>query len=1153
MNTKTTITSLMLSAILLLSMTLGTGIPVFAAENLAPSAEAIAGGGINGNGIVSGGGTQYLNDTIYSNAAYQDGTSGEYFGLKFQSPTKLNKLVFYIRSGSGASRITQAKLQISDNGTEWTDIPRHTPLNSTSQSTVGEFTGYVTVFTFSELTTQYIRLYVIKGANPQVTEIEAYYDENMTTDGIMLGDYYSIGSYKGEDILWRVSDIDEENGPLLLSDKILQKMVFDAEGEATGSHVSASERQTDGSNFWADSNLRAWLNSSEESITQWPCGNAPDYGIDGGFLCSENFTDVELNLMTPVTQRTIVSKFDTDFKGDSQSTAVSGFAPFQWKTSVSEAKSNYDTSIYHHFTTDKVFVLDVKQLSKVYNNSSALGEDYWIGKYIDSDSYGFSWLRTPNAENGKSVRIVNANSKNVGDTSANTPNICGVRPAFYLNEEAVRIVSGSGTESDPFVVDKKSDILDSADIINKMEKDIPMGSTSLNIPKLFDNDTASIVYSSNPNVIGLDASIAAPEYDTEVELAFQITRGDNTMITDKLNFTVHRIIPLEEAAQNFNTSTVKAYIDSKKLRVPELPEGFEFLLTESSNENVINTKGEITPPSSDTNVELSFMLTRTFDNSTLNLTTQITVPKSTTDSDIEFFKDLKYGLFVHYVFAGDGRGLTVFNDGTKAANIDEFSSKVNAKQFAADCESFGVQYVIFTAWHARTNPLYPSEVHKKYRENKTDVPDVDILMPIVDELNKKNIKVIFYTHPNDCHDFSEEDKISFDYYDDGLNTGSVKHVDYEKWNNYINELYAELCTRYKGKFCGLWIDEGAVISRNDAVVDYERLRDTIKGIDPSIVMIANNQKGDRYTCDTVMQENPFPVYSADISSWRGFDSHSVTSVVGNGSWMALNPNTVQNSLGKPEDMYRYMIYKSSLNAQGGGYALAAGPYIGLDEWEMGVKELLTKVGDYVSPIKDTVFNTRASTSYITTAQKFGDLQWGVALQSKDGSKEFIHVLKPPAGDTLELPAPADNKKFISARLVNSQGNVILNQTEDGVSLQLSDGAKWDLYNTVIELTCQSTFSANVSFDKSAAEDKINIQADINMKSETLQTATCYMVLKNNGKIQKIVKSEPYTLNNNEKNITLNIITDSFDNNSIVDVFIWDDDMKPLCEVNSFIQ
>ena len=118
-------------------------------------------------------------------------------------------------------------------------------------------------------------------------------------------------------------DIDE-NGPLMLSDKILCIKAFDAIGtDTTGSHGrgydGGSDRKKYGSNYWGDSNIRCWLNSTASAgNVVWTCGNPPVsdkvwnqaqyYAHEAGFL--NQFTKNELKLIKNVYQKQILDGYE---------------------------------------------------------------------------------------------------------------------------------------------------------------------------------------------------------------------------------------------------------------------------------------------------------------------------------------------------------------------------------------------------------------------------------------------------------------------------------------------------------------------------------------------------------------------------------------------------------------------------------------------------------------------------------------------------------------------------------------------------------------------------------------------------------------------------------------------------------------------------
>ena len=291
----------------------------------------------------------------------------------------------------------------------------------------------------------------------------------MPRHDIDIGDYVQMGTYYGQPILWRCVDIDE-NGPLMLSDKILCLKAFDAKtssNSTTGSHSRRSSRAARESNYWADSNIRSWLNSSASAgDVNWLCGNPPiesetfynAYDQEAGFLT--NFTSKELAAIKEVTQKSLLSYPEYD-----AGMAAIGTEKHSYSLSISSISSvvqNYGTA-YAEYVTDKVFLLDVKQINEAYNNSDVLGDDYYIGEptaecvanseYADSHlvvgEKWETWLRSPSSSSDDYVRYVESGG-GVYDDSA-WSGYPGVRPAFYLNLSSFTVKSGTGTESNPYV------------------------------------------------------------------------------------------------------------------------------------------------------------------------------------------------------------------------------------------------------------------------------------------------------------------------------------------------------------------------------------------------------------------------------------------------------------------------------------------------------------------------------------------------------------------------------------------------------------------------------------------------------------------------------------------------------------------------------
>ena len=313
-----------------------------------------------------------------------------------------------------------------------------------------------------------------------------------------IGDYLTMGTYYGEPILWRCVDKDT-NGTLMLADKILTFKSFDASGNHVYSDGQTAQndvynpkdfpRSIYGSNLWETSTLRAWLNSStEDGSVEWLGGVAPDsssvwngyntYDVEAGFLSTNNFSASEKNLILNVNQKQLISTVDTS------ELLTDGTEEHYFYSRLDKFLGNYD-SAYSYSLNDKMFLLDLKQLSRVIQNDSILKGKYYFAKpnpaavensNYQSEAYGkpsvyenwHYWLRDPAGKQTdyragllvpsfvREVMDDKIRDKTVGQIHAYESGV-GVRPAFYLDSENSAFPSGSGGVSDPYVVVNTND------------------------------------------------------------------------------------------------------------------------------------------------------------------------------------------------------------------------------------------------------------------------------------------------------------------------------------------------------------------------------------------------------------------------------------------------------------------------------------------------------------------------------------------------------------------------------------------------------------------------------------------------------------------------------------------------------------------------
>ena len=424
----------------------------------------------------------------------------------------------------------------------------------------------------------------------------------------------------------------------------------------------------------------------------------------------------------------------------------------------------------------------------------------------------------------------------------------------------------------------------------------------------------------------------------------------------------------------------------------------------------------------------------------------------------------KYGLFVHYV-----PELTTDAKGNKP-RIDELAKRFDAVQFAKDAADFGVEYVIFTVWHFRACTLYPSAVNKRWRDdrrapggsdpkNTKTYSDIDLIDALATALEARGIDLHLYVHPNDGHDFSDEDADLT-----GWNEKSG-----ESWNNYQNELFDELGRRYGTRIKGYWFD---ALFKNKT--EQTRLRRTIEARNPGMALVGNVASGrsrplspgwavadyrawecggarGNYSLENV---NPH-VLQEDTDTWP-CTSNQVAMIVG-GNWWAANPKAPAKS--DPENLYRYLVLQASIS-NSGGFAISAGCFPdgaaqnhGGNIWEGNFHEVMTGLGRLVEPVAASIKNTVAGKAFVTPERaRIEKLDWGVSTESPDGKTIYLHVLNPPRGKTLLLGHTEDGSVLDDTAVILKSGQAAtLVQKRLGHEIHLPENASWDPLDTVIQL------------------------------------------------------------------------------------------------------
>jgi hypothetical protein len=305
------------------------------------------------------------------------------------------------------------------------------------------------------------------------------------------------------------------------------------------------------------------------------------------------------------------------------------------------------------------------------------------------------------------------------------------------------------------------------------------------------------------------------------------------------------------------------------------------------------------------------------------------------------FYEMHLGLFAHYSFPGN------WIDGTPIKTLDELADNFDARDLAEKAAAMRAQYVIFTTSHANMNVLFPSEVMKRFLPGHCS--NRDVLRDVINAVKAKNIRVMFYIHPSDGHDFTKEDQDRV-----GYNEGAP----YSKYNDFINEYYAELVDRYGKDVSGYFLDGGVP----KKYLDLPRLRKTFLSRQPGTWLLQNG--GRNPVCnDYGAHETLEPPYPA--ANWAVYKPIT-------GEWWALK-NSVTFC---PELAYRYTVLQASVrDRQGGGVGWSFGPYPG-GKWEVGVPSFCERLGKLMDKSGASIYRW---------------LGWPMSLQSQWRGKKPIFI------------------------------------------------------------------------------------------------------------------------------------------------------------------
>ncbi len=342
------------------------------------------------------------------------------------------------------------------------------------------------------------------------------------------------------------------------------------------------------------------------------------------------------------------------------------------------------------------------------------------------------------------------------------------------------------------------------------------------------------------------------------------------------------------------------------------------------------------------------------------------------DTKQKWFKDAKYGLFIHWglysILAGEYKGIKTDRIAEWIENdlnipVEEYrklAEQFNPTGFNADDfvkrakEQWGMKYIVLTAKHHEGFAMYDSKV-SDFNVVKATPYGKDILKELQLACEKYDVKMGFYY--SQAQDW--DDPNGYMHRKDNSGKDFQKYLD-EKCKPQIKELLENY-----GDICLIWFDTPMGIT----VAQTQELIDLVKSIQPSCLLSGRtgNHMGDYMTTgDNFIPRLP---YEGD---WE------IPATV-NDTW---GFNKFDTNWKKPDDIISRLL---KIVSRGGNYLLNVGPTAEGTVPEKCV-EVLDEVGKYVTENSEAIFGTRPLGVYAYEIP-------GIELTGR-AHKLYVHVLSP---------------------------------------------------------------------------------------------------------------------------------------------------------------
>jgi len=380
------------------------------------------------------------------------------------------------------------------------------------------------------------------------------------------------------------------------------------------------------------------------------------------------------------------------------------------------------------------------------------------------------------------------------------------------------------------------------------------------------------------------------------------------------------------------------------------------------------------------------------------------------DQDIQKWRDMKFGLFIHWgpvslkgteigwSRGGERRGRKDKSTGSIPVEIydnlyKQFNPvKFDAEQWVQMAKDAGMKYLVFTSKHHDGFSMFDSKL-TDYKITNSPF-ERDVVGELADACHKGDLKLGYYYSPVDWY-----------------------HPDYrtENHSRYIEFLHGqlrEICSNY-GKIDIIWFDGLGGTAKD---WDSENMFRMIRSLQPHVII--NNRAGLPADHDTPEQrigkfqnDRPWETCMTICRQW------------------AWKPNDDMKSLKQCIDTLVRVV------GGDGNLLFNVGPMPD-GRIETRQVERLKEMGDWLKEYGQSIYNTRGG--------PFIPDSWGASTNK--GNTIYVHVLD---WTDEKLRLPGIPKKIIASKILTS-GNITVTQTGDFIEIFVPKSYQQEL-DTIIEL------------------------------------------------------------------------------------------------------